>query len=764
MKKVRTENIGDPSGEASFRGGPYGFGGKQQLIVQNPATYDLETAEEEEKDENYEQEKWGLGKHQQSRTPPFFNPKVQTTMPDAVREAVRTLVEREVSDMLYRDLPGWPRMNTLVQKQEFVPTPDDPAELDPQSGAPIEKLGPTVFGKEQQLQNEEMNVWSSTNPGVRGYNNLQINSLARPAVFVDPNQKLDSNDPVNPVGGMGAVGWPRKYVPDDYEARMNQYDDQTMGDQETPAQVDPLGTRRLQMSQVTEKRNKGALRNKINPLTLTALMEENDDEEAEDSTFFDTMIKRVRLALQYEEPTDVIKRLISDGIPQEKAFLLVAAARILNKNEQNLTEIALSDVGDVCYTDGSTHILKTCKIGSDRFYLKFSEESLFDNQQDPNLQIGVEYLAYRIYGLYPGVKVPKTIHVVSDPKKRKIGLATSEVAGDTGSSVGLRKWGQLMSAGVLVDVFLANWDVVNPGNAIVSDDGKDVTRIDPGGSLSFRAQGGRKGDRFNPETSELDTMLDTDRQDTSGAIFKSSDMTMAAKTFLSVPWTRIQSAIGQAANEVLAEMKKAGINPAPWKTEVKNIATTLAKRHKAVMKHCVFVLDKASTIKEDSDMVYPRSNDKKNDMTGDLNADGKGPDGAAEAFEKSRDEILDDPRLVKEGPEKLPFSDEEMVGKRLVDRHIRAGQKGTIIKVIHGKPKDSSLPGSIWLKIKWDDGAVGPSRWRDVSLLPDEPESIVESSEQKRNKKKRQEIVYFIESRRKMLLQQKNLVKDGNRK
>lgn len=760
MKKVRTEGIGDPSGEASFRGGPYGFGGKQQLMVQNPATRDLEVAEEEEKDANYEQEKWGLNKYQQSRTPPFINPSVKAQMPDSVREAVKTLVEREVSDMFYRDLPGFPRPNTLVDPQKFVPTPDDPAELDPQDGSPIEWLGQPDL--EKAVQMEDLSVWSSTNPGVRGYNNMQMNSLARPAVFVDPNQKLDSTDPVNPVGGMGAVGWPRKYVPDDYETRMKGYDEETMGDQEDPVKVDPLGTRRLQMSQVTEKRNKGALRNKINPLTLTALMEDPEDGD-EDSTF-DTLIKRVRLALQYEEPTDVLERLVSEGIPKEKAYLVIAAARILDKNPQNLEEIALSDVGDVCYTDGSTHILRTCKIGPDKFYLKFSDDELFDNSSDPNLQIGVEYLSYRIYSLYPGVKIPKTIHVVSDPSKKKIGLATSEVGGDTGSSVGMKKWGQLMSAGVLVDIFLANWDVVNPGNSIVSDDGKEVTRIDPGGSLTFRAQGGRKGGKFNQGTSELSTMLDSEREDTSGAIFKSSDMVLAAKTFMSVPWSRIQNVLGQAVNEVLTEMKTAGINPGPWKSEVKNIASILIQRHKAVMKHCVFVLDKANTIKEDSEMVYPKSNDKKNDMTGDLNADGKGPDGAAADFEQSRDEVLDDPRLVNEGPDVLPYPEAEMVGKRVEDHFVRAGQKGTIIKIIHGKATGTG-PGSIWVKIKWDDGTVGPSRWRDVSLLSDsDSETLAESHEQKRNNQKRREIMHFIEKRRKMLLTQKNLVKDGNRK
>jgi len=52
--------------------------------------------------------------------------------------------------------------------------------------------------------------------------------------------------------------------------------------------------------------------------------------------------------------------------------------------------------------------------------------------------------------------------------------------------------------------------------------------------------------------------------------------------------------------------------------------------------------------------IYPTANNKKDDMTGDLNADGKGPDGGAEAFEQSRKKVLGDLKeviahLVREG-------------------------------------------------------------------------------------------------------------------
>jgi len=53
-------------------------------------------------------------------------------------------------------------------------------------------------------------------------------------------------------------------------------------------------------------------------------------------------------------------------------------------------------------------------------------------------------------------------------------------------------------------------------------------------------------------------------------------------------------------------------------------------------------------------VIYPTSNNKKDDMTGDLWADGKGPEGGALAFEKSREKVLGDLKeviayLVREG-------------------------------------------------------------------------------------------------------------------
>jgi 8-oxo-dGTP pyrophosphatase MutT (NUDIX family) len=60
-----------------------------------------------------------------------------------------------------------------------------------------------------------------------------------------------------------------------------------------------------------------------------------------------------------------------------------------------------------------------------------------------------------------------------------------------------------------VDAWLANWDVAGTGfdNIITDKDGNPL-RVDPGGSLLFRAQGSPKGKAFGDEVGELESLSD----------------------------------------------------------------------------------------------------------------------------------------------------------------------------------------------------------------------------------------------------------------
>jgi len=259
--------------------------------------------------------------------------------------------------------------------------------------------------------------------------------------------------------------------------------------------------------------------------------------------------------------------------------------------ETILQEIDINSVENVCFTTGSTHVMKTCKIGNDKYFLKFSEEKLFKNI-DPSLQILVEYLAYRIYGLFAGIRIPLP-QLVYDTAGRKVGLATSAVKGKMAlrmSDMNNQLLAKMMSQGVYVDIFLCNWDVIgtDSGNVFIDDD--VATRIDPGGSLTFRAQGGRKGKAFGPNAKELKSMLDPSSG--AGQVFMHADLAVAAKEFLEVDWPAIESEIDTVRNEINDELEERAMNDlfAQWNEDVNLIKGTLKERHSEVKAHAINAL------------------------------------------------------------------------------------------------------------------------------------------------------------------------------
>jgi hypothetical protein len=258
-----------------------------------------------------------------------------------------------------------------------------------------------------------------------------------------------------------------------------------------------------------------------------------------------------------------------------------------------LNEIPISAVSNISCAAGSTHVMKTCKIGEDEYFLKFSDEDLFSDI-DPSLQILVEYIAYKIYSLYPGIRIPK-VELVWDEKNKRVGLASGAVKGKMVGNINVdpKKLSKMLTAGVFVDVFLANWDVIGTGSGnVVVDKEKDTAiRIDPGGSLTFRAQGGKKGGAFNKDAGELQSMLEPGMG--AGDVYQYADLREAGKIFLFVSWEEISSTLVQTNNEVIVpELKnyKLGGLLKQWKPELLQIHNILKERHKEIIKHINFIL------------------------------------------------------------------------------------------------------------------------------------------------------------------------------
>jgi hypothetical protein len=130
-----------------------------------------------------------------------------------------------------------------------------------------------------------------------------------------------------------------------------------------------------------------------------------------------------------------------------------------------------------------------------------------------------EMLANELYKL-AGVPVPELYFGDHQTVASKILTASGDVAPQTLSSVKddpnvlaeIRK-------NMTVDAWLANWDVAGMTyDNIIVVDGVPY-RIDTGGSLQYRAQGGPKGSNFGAEVGELQTLRNQSMNPSSGHVF-----------------------------------------------------------------------------------------------------------------------------------------------------------------------------------------------------------------------------------------------------
>jgi hypothetical protein len=117
-----------------------------------------------------------------------------------------------------------------------------------------------------------------------------------------------------------------------------------------------------------------------------------------------------------------------------------------------------------------------------------------------------EYAVNNIYAA-AGVPVPAHALDVRDPEQPK--QLTKYVAGTSLGDLTGKKFDAAvgnLQKNFVVDALVANWDVIgtDSDNVLLPSDGGEILRIDNGGSLTFRAQGGIK--TFGSKVLELDSM------------------------------------------------------------------------------------------------------------------------------------------------------------------------------------------------------------------------------------------------------------------
>jgi len=278
------ENTGDFSGAGTFQGGPYGFGNRYQLansevwpgladpaedLPNNPSIWPAIHAQKDSDKDQYD----SLESAEVYDDRPHLLPG-EDTVRDEVLLRDKNLepsyfyepINEDPARINYRDLPGWPAMNTLSEPVEHVPEDEDldreapeeerynvpqllpggregerglpfghgpldvPGDLNLQPGdigtqasmySPMEPEGNQL--KLTQKRNQTLNRWKETTQTDKGHTNRDevFNHIIKPVNWIEKEfgqqdyvKDLDADDDVPlHAGAMGVIASPVKHVP-----------------------------------------------------------------------------------------------------------------------------------------------------------------------------------------------------------------------------------------------------------------------------------------------------------------------------------------------------------------------------------------------------------------------------------------------------------------------------------------------------------------------------------------------------------------------
>lgn len=153
-----------------------------------------------------------------------------------------------------------------------------------------------------------------------------------------------------------------------------------------------------------------------------------------------------------------------------------------------------------------------------------------------------ELLAAKLYKLC-GIDVP---HLKLVKKDGKIGIASGFQEGLKNDGSALKAGADGAKGGFGVDAWLANWDSVGLSyDNMPVKDGK-AFRVDVGGSLLYRAQGGPKGEAFGNVVTEIDSLRNPATNPQTASVFGSmsdEELNRAVAKVLEVPDDAIHAAV-----------------------------------------------------------------------------------------------------------------------------------------------------------------------------------------------------------------------------
>lgn len=155
---------------------------------------------------------------------------------------------------------------------------------------------------------------------------------------------------------------------------------------------------------------------------------------------------------------------------------------------------------------------------------KFTGETVYVKFPKSEAHAQNEVLASKLYEL-ADIKAAQVIKLVD--ANGRVGVASKIIPDLNSQTAAAIKKAKGAREGFAVDAWLANWDVVGLGyDNLLIDAAGNAVRVDTGGALLFRAQGGKKGMAFGDKVNELLTLRDKNMNPQAASVF--GDMSDAA--------------------------------------------------------------------------------------------------------------------------------------------------------------------------------------------------------------------------------------------
>jgi hypothetical protein len=244
-----------------------------------------------------------------------------------------------------------------------------------------------------------------------------------------------------------------------------------------------------------------------------------------------------RLVAYHQDIEDVFKA-VEDGKTDEEILGPAPVERPRKPKVDPWTEDAFEKIGP--QQGSNPGGLYQNKITGEKWYIKRPKSE--EHAQN-------EYLAAKLYGL-AGVETPElqTIRL----NDGTLGIASKWVEGikSVKSATPDKNAFKPFHAGFGADAWLANWDVAGAtfDNIAKTADGKPL-RLDVGGALLFRAQGGPKGGAFTNTVTELESLRDPNVNRNTALIFgpmEKKDLVKSLKALAKVDNQTIRAAVAEA--------------------------------------------------------------------------------------------------------------------------------------------------------------------------------------------------------------------------